>query len=230
MKMIALKAEAKAGDATAKNLRRESRVPCVLYGNDVENTQLTCDYSEIYRAYAQAGESVLVELDAAGKNVPVLFHAVQFEPVSDKIVHVDFYAVDMKKEIEARVPLHFTGESEAVKSLGGVLVTVMDHVTVKCLPGDLPQDLEVSIEGLKEFSDELNVADLTVPSGVTIVDSPDARIATVQEPRREETTVEAVAEGEEAAEGAEGAAAEAKEGEASAEGEAPKEDAEAKSE
>lgn len=229
--MIPLAAEARSKEATAKLLRKESRVPVVLYGNDVENTQLTCDYSELYRTYAKAGESVIVELDAAGKKVPVLFHELQFEPVSDKIVHVDFFAVDMKKEIEARVPLHFVGESEAVKSLGGVLVTVMDHVTVRCLPADLPQSLDIDITSLETFADALSVSDIKVPDAVTITDSEDARVATVQEPRREEVVEETPAEGEEGEEdAAEGETAEKKEGEGDA---APAEgggDAEAKSE
>lgn len=210
--MIPLQTEARP-EAMAKSIRSEGKVPCVLYGNDVEHTQLSCDYSELFRTYAKAGESVLVELDIDGKKVPVLFHELQFDPVSDAITHVDFFAVDMKKEIEARVPLHFEGESGAVKELGGVLVTVMDHVSVKCLPTALPSHLEVSIETLETFTDSITVTDIAVPSGVTISDDVDAMIATVQEPRREaEPEVAEVAEGEEG-EGAEGEKAEGEEGE-----------------
>lgn len=229
MPTIPLQAQARSQDAAAKTLRRENRVPCVLYGNDVDNTQLTCDYSELFRVYSKAGESVIVELEVGSKKVPVLFHALQFEPVSDRITHVDFFAVDMKKEIEARVPLNFIGESEAVKSLGGVLVTVMDHVTVKCLPVDLPQHLDISIEPLVTFADAVSVVDIVLPKGVTITDAEDARIATVQEPRREEVVATAE-EGE--GEREDGEATEGKaEGEAPAEGEEKKEEGgEAKSE
>ncbi|MDP7069662.1 MAG: 50S ribosomal protein L25, partial [Candidatus Peribacteraceae bacterium] len=221
MKMLPLKAEARSAEILAKIIRREGNVPCVLYGNDTENVSLQCDYSEIYRTYAKAGKSTLVELDAAGKTVPVLFHSIDFEPVSDRITHVDFFAVDMKKEIEASVPLHFVGESEAVKGLGGVMVSVMDHVTVKCLPTALPPSIDVSIEKLVEFTDSITVADIVIPNGVVIQDSKDAMIATVQEPRKEEVIEVAPAEGEEGAEGAEGETSTA-EGEAPAEGgEAP---------
>ncbi len=213
MKMIPLQTEARK-EGTAKSIRTEGRVPCVLYGNDVDHTQLTCDYSELYRTYAKAGESVLVELDIGGKKVPVLFHELQFEPVRDEITHVDFFAVDMKKEIEARVPLHFTGESLAVKELGGVLVTVMDHVSVKCLPTDLPSHLEVSIVSLETFADSVSVSDVAAPSGVTINDDPESMVATVQEPRREaEPEVVAATEEEEGEEGAEGEKTEGAEGE-----------------
>lgn len=210
--MISLQTEARP-ENQAKFIRSEGKVPCVLYGNDVEHTQLTCDYSELYRTYAKAGESVLVELDIAGKKVPVLFHELQFEPVSDAIVHVDFFAVDMKKEIEARVPLHFEGESPAVKELGGVLVSVMDHVSVKCLPTALPSHLEVNIEKLESFTDSIIVSDIVIPSGVTISDDSESMIATVQEPRKEvELEPEAAVEGAEDAEGEGGEKVEGGEG------------------
>lgn len=228
MKMIPLTAQARGQGAVAKVLRQEKKVPCVLYGNNIENTQLTCDYSELFRVYAQAGESVLVELDADGKKVPVLFHAVQFAPVSDEITHVDFYAVDMKKEIEARVPVTFVGTSEAVKSLGGVLVTVLDHLTVKCLPADLPQHLDADISMLEDFTVSLLVKDIAVPEKVTVVESPDAMVATVQEPRREKEETPAEGEGEAGDAEASADGAEKKDGEEASKEEKP--ESEAKSE
>jgi large subunit ribosomal protein L25 len=173
-----------------------------LYGNDVENTQLQCDHKELLKTYAQAGESTLVELDIAGKKVPVLIHAIDFAPVSDRITHVDFYAVNMKKEVEAHVPMHFDGESPAVKELGGVLVHSLDHIWVRCLPANLPHELHADISSLKEFGDQLTIADIKVPAGVTINEESDQVIASVQEPRRIEEETPA-----EPAEGAEGAAA-----------------------
>ncbi len=186
MQTIPLTTEPKNNDVAVKDVRTEGRVPCVVYGNDVEHTEFTCDYSELFRVYSKAGESVVVELDLGGKKVPVLFHELQFAPVSDKILHVDFYALDMKKEIEANVPVEFTGSSEAVDSAGAVLVTVHDTLTVRCLPTVLPQHLEASIEPLKEFGDSILVSAVEVPEGVAIVEEPDTMLATVQEPRAAE--------------------------------------------
>ncbi|MCA9370714.1 MAG: 50S ribosomal protein L25 [Candidatus Peregrinibacteria bacterium] len=200
LKTVPLQAKSRKEGDSAKVLRAEDTVPCVLYGNAQENTGITCDYSELFRAYAKAGASVIVDLDVDGKKVPVLFHEVQFAPVSDKIVHVDFYAVDMKKEIEAMVPIEYTGVSEAVKN-GGVLVTVHDHLSVKCLPSNLPAHIEVAIDSLKEFGDAIHVSDVTIPSGVTVHEEPETMLATVQEPRQEKAP-EVVAEGAEVAEGA----------------------------
>ncbi len=210
--MIPLQTQARASGSVAKDIRKSGNVPCILYGNDVEHAQFSCDYSEIYRVYSKAGESVLVELDVDGKKVPSLFHAIDFAPVSDKIIHVDFFAVDMKKEIEAKVPITFVGEAPAVKEMGGVMVTVLDSVTVKCLPTDLPQHLDIDATKLEDFTSSLLVSDITAPSGVTIVDDADSMVATAQEPRQEKE--------EEQAAPVEG------EGEAPADGEAEKKEGE----
>ena len=207
MDTVSLQAQARSEGTKAKHLRRQRLVPCVLYGNDVENQKLQCDYSELFRVYSTAGASTIVDLDVAGKAVPVLIHAIDFEPVSDHIIHVDFYAVDMKKEIEARVPVTFEGESPAVKDLGGVLVTVIDHLTVRCLPADLPHTLPVDLSTLETFQDALHVSDVTIPDGVVVQEAGSAMLATVQEPRKEaaptdeaagEETEEEAEEGEEA--------------------------------
>lgn len=207
MEMISLKAQARSADSSAKVIRRQSLVPAVVYGNEAENTSIQCDYSELYKVYAKAGGSTIVDLDIDGKKVPSLFHDLAFDPVSDKIIHVDFYAVNMKKSIEAQIPLEFIGESEAVKSLSGVLVTTQDHVTVHCLPTDLPHALQISLDKLVSFDEVLHVSDIIPHDGVEIIDEPDMMIATVQEPRAamEEIPVEdaAPAEGEEAKEGEE---------------------------
>lgn len=194
MEMISLKAQARPVEPSAKVLRRQSLIPAVVYGNEAENTSIQCDYNELYKAYVQAGGSTIVDLDIDGKKVPSLFHDLSFDPVSDRIIHVDFYAVNMKKSIEAQIPLEFTGESDAVKSLSGVLVTTQDHVTVHCLPSNLPHALEVSLDSLKTFDDALHVSDIVAHEGVEIMDDPEMMIATVQEPRAavEETAAEEV--------------------------------------
>ncbi len=196
MQIIPLKAEARKKEQAAGTLRRSGKVPCVLYGNKVKNTTLQCDHSELYRVYAKAGESVLVEIALGEQKIPALFHAVDFAPVRDDIIHADFYAVDMKKEIEANVPIVLTGVAPAVRDIGAVLVHVLDHLTVTCLPANLPQHLEASVENLKEFDDALHVSDVHIPAGVTVAEALTAVIATVQEPRREIVEEVVPAEGE----------------------------------
>lgn len=208
MDMVPLKATARSLDRAAKEVRTRGSVPCVLYGN-TKHTTLQCAVNELAKVYVKAGENTLVDLDLDGKKVPVLFHALQFHPVSGRISHVDFYAVDLKKEIEAPVPLRLTGESPAVKEFSAVIITVQSHVTVRCLPMDLPHDIEASLAELKELHSALTVADLAIPRGVKVTDAPEIVLVIAQEQRKEEEVqpvaaalAEAAAEGAVPAEGA----------------------------
>lgn len=205
MKTITLKASARDTKSTTSQLRKSGQVPCVVYGN-VENTLLQCEHQPLKQAYMAAGASTLVSLEMNGKTVPVLFHEMDFHPVSGKFDHVDFFAVDMNKEVEAQVALHFEGESAAVKD-GGILVTPVAHLTVRCLPKDLPHNLPVKLDTLAEMHAVITVKDIALPAGVTVEEDPEMVVATVQEPRKEEEVVAAApAEGVVAAAGAEGAA------------------------
>ena len=213
MNSVALSASARSKDASVKTLRSSGQVPAIVYGNKVENTMLQCEEVALMKAYTKAGESTLVDLDIGGKKLPVLFHEISFDPVSDRMIHVDFYAVDMNKEVEADVSVHFEGESPAVKDMAATLVTALDTVTVRCLPANLPHNLSVDLGKLTEFGATLTVADIQVPNGVEITTDKDAVLVIAQEPRAEEAQQAPV----EAAAGAEGAAAEGAEGAAPAE-------------
>lgn len=206
MQTIPLSAAPRDAKAKANVLRKSGNVPCILYGNNVENTMLMCEEVSLKKAYIKAGENTLVELDTGSKKVPVLFHHVDLDPVSDRFIHADFYAVDMTKELEAPVPVRTTGESLAVKDLGGILVTPVETVTVKCLPSDLPKELVLDISKLAELHSVVTIADLEIPKGVTVLDDAETVLATVQEMRKEEEVAPAPAAAAEGAPAAEGAA------------------------
>lgn len=196
MDMVQLSTATRDTTMTSRKARRAGNVPCVVYGNNTENQSFSCDVVALTKAYTKAGESTLVELDLGGKKLPVLFHEVKFDPMTDNISHVDFYAVDMNKEVEADVAIHFEGESLAVKE-GGILVTALDAIAVRCLPKNLPHNLAADLSKLVAMDSQITVADIVVPSGVTVLVEPDTVIALVQEPREEE--VEEVAPAADAA-------------------------------
>jgi len=201
MDMLVLQASARSKDNTVKALRRAGQVPGVVYGN-ADNTTIQLEEVALKKAYIKAGESSLVELDVGGKKLPVLFHAIDFDPVSDRMIHVDFYAVDMKKEVETEVHIRFSGEAPAVKELGAILVTALHAVKVRCLPANLPHDLEADLSKLAEFGSTLTVADIKVPNDVEILNAKDDVIAIAQEPRAEEVEEAPAAATPEGAEGA----------------------------
>lgn len=208
MDMVQLSVAVRDPKVSPKALRRSGVVPAVVYGSGTQNKAIQCEERLLHKAFVQAGESTLVELDIAGTKLPVLFKEVDFDPLSGRERHVDFYAVNMKEEIETQVPLHFEGESPAVKDLQAILLTPHDHVTVRCLPADLPHALIADISKLAQFHDVITVADIIIPKGISITDSPETVVAIVQEPRKEEEIAPPVPTPEEvaAAATAEGAA------------------------
>lgn len=169
-----------------EKLRADGAIPAVLYGREVEPISLSVNYLDFSRAYKAAGESTLIEVIPEGKKpVNVLIHDVAVHPLSGRFTHIDFYQVNMKEEIETDVPLEFVGESEAVKALSGVLVRSLEEVKVKCLPNDLPHNLEVDLSKLATFEDAIKVGDIKLPKGVQMLDDMETIVATVAPPRTE---------------------------------------------
>jgi len=201
-----------------RHLRMKGQVPAVVYGREDKPFNITLDRKIFKRIYGEAGTSALIDLKVGDKSsFKVLAHDVQVHPVTGEPVHVDFYKVKMDEEITTEIPLEFFGESEAVKTMDGSLMTNRDNVEVECLPADLISEIKVDISVLKTFEDTITVADLDVPSSVKILTEPEEVIAFVEEPRSEEEleeleesaadqekeAIEQIA-GEEGAEGVEG--------------------------
>jgi large subunit ribosomal protein L25 len=165
---------------TPKKRNKES-IPGVLYGPGMENIVLEVDSKEFMKAYEDAGESSLINLEPfeGSEKYLVLIHDTQRDPLTGNIIHIDFYQPDLKKEVEVEVPLRFTGEAPAVKELGGTLVRNFLEVEVSALPERLPYDIEVNVDKLVTFDDVVTIADLVVPEGVEILKESDEIIALV---------------------------------------------------
>lgn len=191
--MLTLKAEKRnISGKPPQVLRKEGFLPSVVYGPNFKNESIQVSLSDFEKAYRQAGETSLVELSVDSKKVNVLIYDIARDPRTLKPVHADFYAVDMKKEIHAQVPLVFVGESLAVKSEGGILVKVMQELEIEALPENLPHEITVSIDVLAAIGDRLLVSSLHIPKGVKMKANPDEIVAIVEAPRKEEE-VQAVA-------------------------------------
>ena len=166
-----------------EELRRQGFVPAVLYGPGIENRNLAVaakDFSDLLR---RAGKTSLISLkiDGVKDDFMILINDFSVDPINDKIVHIDLYQPDLKKEIEAEVPLIFEGEAPAVKDLGGTLVKNFDEITVKALPADLPREIKVDIAVLKTFDDAVMVKDLPIGSKVELLKNPEEIVALVIE-------------------------------------------------
>jgi len=199
------------------HLRREGRLPAVVYGHGVPSTNVSVDSHEFDLLRRQSGPNTLVDLSVDGKKSrPVLVYGVQIHPVHRRPLHADLFLVRMTEELTVDVPLVPTGIAQAVELLSGTLLHVTEAVRIKALPDHLPQSIEYPIDSLVDFDAAIHVRDLTIPSDVTLLNDPDDVVAKVLPPRIEVEEVPVVEEGEEGAEaGAEGA--EAAPGEAAAE-------------
>lgn len=175
-------------ESTLSSIRKSGRVPAVLYGHGIDQSQsLTVPLLEFSRAYKAAGENTVVKLLLPkGKSVNTLIHDVQTDPLSGRVLHVDFYQVRMDEKVEASVPLVFVGESLAVRGSGGILVKALDEVEVSCLPGNIPHELSVDIAALATFDDQIRISDIVIPEGVEVLSDKDAVVALVERPRSDE--------------------------------------------
>ena len=185
------------GTSFARKLRLENKVPAVLYHSGVEGTSLSVEKNELYKAL-KTGQFIF-EIKVGDKEQFVLVKEVQYHPVTDEIIHVDFQQVKEDQKISLEVPLRTEGESEGVK-LGGILVQLLNVVTINCKPSNVPEALSVDVSDL-EMNSSLFVKDIILPDDVEMVTAEDIAVVSVQEPKKEEEVVEEVfEEGEEPSE------------------------------
>jgi len=209
------------GSRPARRLRKQGRIPGVVYGRATEPTPLMVDARELSQLLRHAaGGTVLVDLTISGNGerepLLCLVKEIQTDPVTRKPLNIDFLNISVNEPISVTVQVVARGEPVGVER-GGVLQQPLRHVAVSCLPLEIPSELTVDVSGI-DIGHSLHVGDLTIPEGVTVETDPSEVVFMVSAPSiLEEEEAEEVAEGEE-----EGAA----EGEA-AEGEKKEEDSKA---
>lgn len=171
-------------DEKNSELRRAGIIPAVLYGNKTKNQNLKLKRNRFEKVFSEVGESGLIELNIDSKNkINAVVKEVQKDYVKNIFIHVDFYQVDMKKEIEVEIILNFIGESEAVKNKGGVLARNLNFVKVRTLPEDLIDEINVDLSSLKELHDKIKVSDLKISDKITMLSDANTMIVNVLEPK-----------------------------------------------
>ncbi len=162
-----------------KGLRREGKVPAVVYGAGLEPTAIELQAREAEKALARVSGATLLDLELEGATHKVLVREIQRHSIRRDLRHVDFLKVAMDQLIRAEVPIELLGEAPAVKTLGGVLVTGVQAIEVEALPADLPDRITVSIEALGKIDDKINVGDLALGKGVRVLTSAEEVVARV---------------------------------------------------
>jgi large subunit ribosomal protein L25 len=190
---LTIKRREGTGKQIAKRLRREGVVPAVLYGG-AKNENVAVDPRAVLRMIAgHEGTTRLLTLkfdgDGAGTRMAII-RAMQFDPVTENLVHVDLQEVSADKPITVRVAVHPVGEAIGVKDTKGILNLVLHEITVSCLPRAIPDRIDADVTNLA-IGDVLTIANLRAPEGVRIVNDPGQAVATVAPPMAEEVATPA---------------------------------------
>ena len=174
----------RAGKGAARAIRREGRVPGVIYGDKKDPQLVSLEYRELMKQ-VQTGRflSTLVDIDVDGTKVRAIPRDVQFDPVRDFIIHVDFLRLGKGAKIAVQVPVHFVNE-DASKGLkrGGVLNVVRHEVEVNCPADEIPDGFEIDLAGL-DIGDSIHASSVKLPEHVTFtITDRDFTIATIAAP------------------------------------------------
>jgi len=212
---LPVQTRARVGGSGASQLRREGQIPAVVYGRG-GTRPLKVEYSSFLKVWKQAGQSSIVTIEEEGKGkTATLIQAIQRDPRTDVFLHVDFLELTRDHAITAPIPLNFLGEPVGVRTEDGVLDVHSHSVEVKCLPADLPHQIDVDIENL-HAGDILHIGDLPQLPGVDYTSDPEVAVVSVGQQKVRAASAEEGEAAEEAGEAEEGG--EPSEGEAAGEG------------
>lgn len=206
------------GKGAARQLRRDGRLPAVVYGHGDESKSLTLNAHELDRLLSRIhAATTVIDLAVDGDETrQVLIREIQRHPFRSDVLHVDFFHIRADEKIKVRIPVHLEGEAPGVEE-GGILQQVRHELEVECLPGEIPEAFTVDVSGL-DIGDSIHVGDIDA-RGALILDDADLTICTVAQPSlvelpEEEEEEEELLEGElPEGELPEGEEAEAEEGE-----------------
>ena len=181
-------------------LRREGKLPAVLYGKGVNPTPIVLDLKETSRTLSGLTSSSLVTINLAGKKHAALVRDSQKDFIKGHYLHIDFQVVSLTEKIRANVYVEVVGIAPAVKDFNGVVVNGLNEIEVESLPEDLPERVVVDISNLMQIGDGIFVKDLDLSDDVTIHSNPDEMIVIITGAAAEEIEEEEELEEEEAAE------------------------------
>ena len=200
MRELTIKKRDGVGKGPAKRLRRSGQVPAILYGgaSPVNIAVAPKDILRLIHGHEGSTQLFRVTFEGAKDGTMVIIRDMQFDPVSEDLIHVDLQEVAMDRAIQVSVAIHHVGESVGVRDTQGILEMVLREVRVSCLPGNIPADLEADVTNLA-IGDVLTVKDLKVPEGVRILNDPNQAVVTVAPPAAEEIAAPTAATAEAAA-------------------------------
>jgi len=196
------------GKGASRRLRKEEKVPSIIYGGKKAPIMITLNIHEITHLLEDENTfTSVLDLKLGKTTESVVLKDIQRHPAKNVVTHVDFLRVDAKQTLVTTTPLHFIGveENEALR-LGNMLNQFVVSIEISCLPKDLPHGIDVDVTNL-EIGDHLSLTDLVLPEGVVItslqhedIEAHDQTVCSVSEPKVIEEEEEEIIEGEEGSE------------------------------
>lgn len=191
MEKIVLDAENRTAiGKKVRALRREGKLPAIIYGKGIEPKAISLDYLEASKVLSGVTSSHLIEIDVDGDSHNVLVRDRQRDPILRNLIHVDFLAVSMTEKLRTNVMVELVGEAPAATEYGGIVVPSAESLEVESLPQNLPEKFVVDISGLEEVGDAIFVRDLEIPDGVEVLTDMDETVVIVTAQMMEEVLEE----------------------------------------
>lgn len=200
MASFSIEAQIRAKDENCKHLRKEGLLPAVVYGRNQEAISLNLNGSEFLKLFRKTGESNIINLKVGKKEIEVLVHDYQKEPVSGEFIHIDFFALTRGEKLTTKVHLNFIWESAAVKE-GAILEELQKELEISVLPKDLVDHIDIDLSVLVNAEDNIKVSDLVLPETITMLSPANEVIVLAGKPKVK--TEDTEADAAEAAQGAE---------------------------
>ena len=189
------------GKGAARSLRRDGRLPAIIYGHAREPLSLSVPEREFGRLLEKFNaENTVIELHIDGAMSRTLIREIQRHPVKRNVLHVDFQELVAGERVVVHIPIVLTGVPDGVKNSGGILSQIMQDLECRVDPLNMPSKIEVDVTELT-IGHSLHVSEMTIPEGVEVIDDPESTVAIVAAPKAEEEkpvaeTPEAAAEPE----------------------------------
>lgn len=185
---VTIKAERREifGKNASRRLRREGKIPAVLYGSFEINVPLILRKKDVFGVLkSETGENTIFKVSYNSETRDAMIKELQRDPVTDEILHADFIQIMMDKTVRVSVPIVAVGEAVGVKTEGGFLDFITREIEMECLPKDIPEHIEVDISGL-HLRQSLKVEDINLPEEIMVISDPDAILVLVEAPLKEE--------------------------------------------
>ena len=174
------------GKNASRRLRREGKVPAVLYGGDEPSTHLAIQKKDIFGILrSESGENTIFKASFDSESKDTMIKEMQTDPVTDEILHIDLILISMDKAVRVSVPVVVVGEAVGVKTEGGFVDLITREIEVECLPGDIPEHIEVDISDL-HLHQSIKIEEMMFPKGVESVSDPQALVVLIEAPTKEE--------------------------------------------